>query len=69
MTVDHSLKALFQHGITIILLAGFGVMSAGAGWIILEKMSLRFKGFMERLFFSTVMGFGILDYVFFFLVL
>jgi len=48
--VDHSLKALFQQGITILLLDGFGVMSAGAGWIILEKMSWRFKKFRERLF-------------------
>jgi hypothetical protein len=67
MTVEYFLKILFQQGFTIILCACFGFMSAGLGWFFLEKVPLRFQSFKERLFFSTVTGFGILGYAIFIL--
>jgi hypothetical protein len=51
----------------MILTAGFGFMSAGLGWFVLAKVPLRFRAFPERLFFSTVAGFGILGYAIFLL--
>jgi len=60
-------EALLRQGATIVLCAGFCLLAAGLGWFALGKIPLRFRAFPERLFFSTVTGFGILGYAIFLL--
>ena len=58
---------LFQHGMTILLWAGWALVTIGVGRMCILAFGVRFVSFGEHLFFSAGIGLIVVGYAVFFL--